>query len=277
MLAGPAQLLLSALLHASWNAALKRERDPRLAVLGVVASGLLFAVAAALLIPGGGFPDRRGLAWTVAAGLLEGLYFLTLAGALARSSYGAVYAITRGGAMALVWPAAALLLDQPATARGAGGAALVGLGVVLVALAGRQRASRGGLLLSLACAGAIAGYHLCYDRALFHGAARAPLFAVSLGVALPLLWLSARLRGGGGAPDRRSALRWLLCGGLLTGSFLLFLGGLAQSGAGPALTLRNTSVVFAQAIAAALGEPVPRRQLAGALLVMAGAVLLSLP
>jgi len=277
MLAGPAQLLLSALLHASWNAALKRERSPQLAVLGVVAAGLLFAVAGALLLPGAGFPDRRGLAWTVAAGLFEGLYFLTLAGALSRASYGAVYAIARGGAMALVWPAAALLLGQPVTARGAGGAALVGLGVLLVALAGRQHAGRGGLLFSLACAGAIAAYHLCYDRALHRGAAQAPLFAVALGVALPLVWLSSRLGGGGGAPDRPTLVRWLLCGGLLTGSFLLFLSGLASSGAGPALTLRNTSVVFAQAIAAALGEPVPRRQVAGALLVVAGAVLLSFP
>ncbi len=277
MLAGPAQLLLSALLHASWSAGLKRERDPQLAVLGVVAAGLLFAVAAALAAPGAGFPDPRGLAWTVAAGFFEGLYFLTLAGALARASYGAVYAISRGGAMALVWPAAALLLGQPVTARGAGGAALLGLGVVLVALAGRQRASRGGLLLSLACASAIAAYHLCYDRALHHGAAQAPLFAVALLVALPLIWLSSRLRGGGSAPDRRALLRWLVCGGLLTGSFLLFLGGLASSGAGPALTLRNTSVVFAQVIAVALGEPLPRRQLAGALLVVAGAALLSLP
>ncbi|MBI5069296.1 MAG: permease [Deltaproteobacteria bacterium] len=275
MIAGPAQLLLSALLHASWNALLKRERDPRWAVTGVVAAGLLFAAAAALLFPGAGFPTRAGLAWTVAAGLFEGLYFLTLAGALARASYGAVYAIARGGAMALVWPAAALLLAEPVTARGAGGAALVALGVVLVAWAGRQHASPGGLLLSAASAGAIAGYHLCYDRALVNGAARAPLFAVALLVALPLTWLAARLRGGGAAPGRGEVLRWLAAGALLTGSFLLFLGGLAESGAGPALTLRNTSVVFAQAIAAALGEPVPRRQLGGALLVVAGAALLA--
>jgi drug/metabolite transporter (DMT)-like permease len=34
-------------------------------------------------------------------------------------------------------------------------------------------------------------------------------------------------------------------------------------------------VVFAQGIAAALGEPLPRRQLLGAALVVAGAALLS--
>lgn len=286
MLAGSAQLLSSALLHAAWNAALKRERDPQRAVLGVLAAGLLFAVLAALVLPGirpsggvhlsgGAFPTRAGLLWTFGAGLFEGLYFLTLAGALARASYGAVYAIARGGAMVLVWPAAALLLGEPVTPGGAAGAALVGAGVLLVALAGRQHASRGGILLAAACAAAIAGYHLCYGRALHHGAARAPLFAVALATALPLVWLAARRREAGVPLDGRAVLRRLAAGALLTGSFLLFLGGLAASGAGAALTLRNTSVVFAQAIAAGLGEPVPRRQVVGSLLVLAGAALLS--
>jgi drug/metabolite transporter (DMT)-like permease len=38
-----------------------------------------------------------------------------------------------------------------------------------------------------------------------------------------------------------------------------------------ALTLRNTAVVFAQVLALAIGERVPPRQAAGALLVAAGA------
>ena len=59
------------------------------------------------------------------------------------------------------------------------------------------------------------------------------------------------------------------------GSFLLFLAGLAATGAGAALTLRNTSVVFAQAIALLMGERPPRRQLAGAALVVLGASLVA--
>jgi drug/metabolite transporter (DMT)-like permease len=159
----------------------------------------------------------------------------------------------------------------------AAGAALVGIGVVLVAVAGRAAASRGGIAFAGVCAASIAGYHLCYDRALFAGAAPAPVFAVALGVALPLAWASGRIRGGGGGVDARAALRWSVAGAVATASFLLFLAGLAQSGAGVALTLRNTAVVFAQLLAIAMGEPVPRRQLIGSALVVAGAALVSWP
>jgi drug/metabolite transporter (DMT)-like permease len=278
MMDGAPALLASAFLHASWNALLKRELAPERAVVGALAAALLAAAAAAAALPGRGFPARAALLWTLGAGAFEGLYFATLAAALQRASYGAVYAVARGGALALVWPAAVLLLREPVTPRGAGGAGLVCLGVVLVAVAGSERASRAGIAFAIACAASIAGYHLCYDRALHAGAAPAPVFAVALGVALPIVWATFRGRAGAGRrPDGREALRWCLVGALATASFLLFLGGLARSGAGPALTLRNTAVVFAQVLAAAMGEPVPGRQIAGSALVVAGAALLSWP
>jgi drug/metabolite transporter (DMT)-like permease len=275
---GPLELLASAFLHASWNAMLKREHRPQGAVLGVLSSALVFAAAAAWVRPGRGFPAVEGLLWTGAAGLFEGLYFLSLAAALSRASYGAVYAIARGGALLMVWPAAALWLNEPFTGRGAAGAILVGLGVAAVALAGHDRASRAGVALAAVCATTIAGYHLCYDRALLAGASPAPIFAVALGVALPLVWAAARL-GGEVAPagNWRDAIRRVAAGAVATASFLLFLDGLSLSGAGAALTLRNTSVVFAQLLAILLGERIPARQWIGAAFVAGGAAVLSWP
>ncbi len=274
---GPALLVVSALLHAAWNALLKRERSPQAASLGVLAAAVAFSAVAVAAWPGATLPRGAALGWAIGAGGFEAVYFVTLGEALARASYGAVYAIARGGALLVVWPAAALLLGEPVTARSAAGAALVGLGVALVAVAGRERATRGGIGLAVACAASIAGYHLCYDRALLAGAAPAPLFAVAFAVALPCVFGWAR-RGGAGAGwggGWRTPLRWAFAGALATASFLLFLGGLARSGAGPALTLRNTSVVFAQLLALAMGEAVPRRQLLGAALVVAGAALVA--
>ena len=276
MVLGPAWLLASALLHASWNALVKREREPQGAVLGVLAAALALSVPVALAFPGAGFPGRAALLWGLGAGAFEAIYFVTLGEALARATYGAVYAIARGGALVLVWPVAAAVLREPFTARSAAGAALVGVGVVLVAAAGRERASRGGIALAVACAASIAGYHVCYDLALAAGAAPAPLFALAFAVALPPVWAQARLSGRVAAGlDRRAVLRLSVAGALATASFLLFLVGLSSSGAAVALTLRNTSVVFAQLLAAALGEAVPRRQLLGAALVVAGAALVA--
>jgi hypothetical protein len=47
--AGTAALLASALLHAGWNALLKRERQPETAVLAVLAVAQVVAAGAAVL------------------------------------------------------------------------------------------------------------------------------------------------------------------------------------------------------------------------------------
>jgi drug/metabolite transporter (DMT)-like permease len=129
------------------------------------------------------------------------------------------------------------------------------------------------MAFSSACAASVAGYHLCYDRALATGAHPTSLFTVALATALPLVLLS--LRGQSAARDikfsPRSTLRFAFAGLLCTASFLLFLSGLAAAGAGVALTLRNTSIVFAQGLALVLGERPTRVQMAGAGLVVAGA------
>ena len=278
----PALLVLSALLHALWNALLKREPSPERSVAGVLGFAALTAAVAAFASPGAAFATRAALGWGLGAGAFEGLYFVTLAAALARADYGVVYTVARGGAMLVVWPAGALLLRQPITALALGGALLVAVGLALVGWGrsgGRTRRSARGLAFAVACAAAIAGYHLCYDRALAAGARPAPLYAVALAIALPaplVLALRARPAAAPGVGAARRALRWAVAGSVCTASFLLFLVGLAASGAAVALTLRNSSVCFAQAIAFAIGERPTRAQVAGALVVAAGATLVSL-
>ncbi len=276
MTSGALWLLASAFLHAGWNALLKREREPQVAVIGVLAAAVILAAAVALVLPGGGLPGRSAILWGIGAGLFEAVYFVTLGEALSRGTYGAVYAIARGGALVVVWPVAAALLREPVSARSGAGAALVAAGVVLVAAAGRVRASKGGIAFAAACAVSIAGYHVCYDLALGGGAGMAPLFSLAFAVALPLVWLHARLGGRTAAgADGRAIGRWAFAGALTTASFLLFLAGLDRSGAAVALTLRNTSVVFAQLLAMLIGERVPARQLAGSVLVVLGAALVA--
>jgi drug/metabolite transporter (DMT)-like permease len=269
-------LVTSAFLHALWNALLKRERQPQVAVAGVLAVALLLATVAALVSAGPSFGTRAALGWAFGAGAFEGIYFPTLAAALVRADYGIVYTVARGGAMLLVWPLAALLLREPVTAAGVLGACLVGVGLALTTgHPARRSTSRSGLAYAAVCAASVAGYHLCYGRALSAGARPTPLFAVSMATALPLVLVSlrGRLTAPGVQLSAGSTLRWAVSGVLCTASFLLFLSGLEAAGAGVALTLRNTSIVFAQGLALALGERPTRLQVVGAFLVAAGAAL----
>jgi uncharacterized membrane protein len=272
-------VLLSALLHALWNALIKRERDTEAATVGVLISAAVTAtiVAAISAVGGGAFPGARAFAWALAAGLGEGFYFLTLGRALARAPLGLAYTVARGGAIVAVWPLSVWLLGEPLTSAAAGGALLVLMGLVTTGGAERARFAAG-LGWSAACALSITGYHLAYKQALGAGARPSALFAVSLVLALALnLWRlpDARQRL---AQLARTRLPPLLLGGLLcTAAFLILLHALAGAGAGAVLTLRNTSVVFAQLLGALLGESLRPRQVLGGLLVVAGAILIGWP
>jgi uncharacterized membrane protein len=59
-------------------------------------------------------------------------------------------------------------------------------------------------------------------------------------------------------------------------SFLILMEALARGGPGYVLTLRNTSVLFAMAMAWRIGERPARAEIVGATLVAAGAALLAL-
>jgi drug/metabolite transporter (DMT)-like permease len=75
------------------------------------------------------------------------------------------------------------------------------------------------------------------------------------------------------------ARRWrrlCLIGTLCSVAFLLLLWGIARGGgAGLVLTLRNSSVVFATAFAALIGDRPSGHQVAGAVLVAGGAIALA--
>jgi drug/metabolite transporter (DMT)-like permease len=271
-------VLVSAFLHATWNAMLKRQPDPSTASAGVfVVCGAASAIVA--LAAGSGFGGGTPVVWSALSGLFEAGYIIALGAALGRAPLGPVYTISRGGALVGVWPLSVVLLGEPITVAAAAGAALVLAGLVCTGLGGSGVGDRrpGGLVAATASAAFIAGYHLCYKQALSTGGAPPAVFAVSLAVAAPLN--VARL-GAAGRARLRALVRqrpWpIVATGLVScASFLVFLIALARAGAGAVYTLRNTSILFAQILAFAIGERPTRAGVSGALLVAAGAILLA--
>jgi drug/metabolite transporter (DMT)-like permease len=272
-------VLFSAFLHALWNAALKEEEDTQAAAVAVLAVAAATAAAIVPLSRGPAFPQPAGIAWAAAAGICEAGYFATLAIAFRRAPLGLAYAVARGGSIAAVWPASILWLGEAVTARGIGGAAVLCAGIAALGLASRRLGASAGVAWAGLSALCIAAYHLCYKSALACSAQPAALFAASLAVALPINLSALGRRGLGrvGTCLRARPVGLAGAGIVAAASFLFLLVALEGSGAGAVVTLRNTSVVFAQALAWAIGERPGRLQVAGAVLVALGAVLLGWP
>jgi drug/metabolite transporter (DMT)-like permease len=279
-----ALVVLSALLHATWNALLRVEKDRDRALVAAVSTATLIAFVVASVRWALGeppFATVASAAWTVAAGVLECAYFVSLAKAFDRGRLGAVYTITRGGAILIVWPLSIGLFSERVTLLSVIGSAIVlgGLGLSSLGTGDAKTSRSGALAWATACAIAIAGYHLAYKGALREGGSPSAVFACALGVAT--LINVARLGAVGRAAvvsivrtrPSRVAVMGLVCGG----SFLILMEALAAGGAGFVLTLRNTSVLFAVALAYLIRERPRRVEIIGAILVAAGAILMAWP
>jgi drug/metabolite transporter (DMT)-like permease len=275
-----ALVLFSALVHASWNAILKTTRNPEHAVLGIAATSLATSGVVAI-ISQVTFPTRTTLAWCLVSGLLEAGYSLTLARALARAPFGPVYTIVRGGALAVVWPLSVVFFHEKITVLRAVGTVVVVLGLASAGFSDREAKSgrapnARGLIVAAVCALFVGAYYLAYKAALNTGGRPELVVLVSSSVSFVSILL---VQGGKGRVVidalRTDAVRILAAGMLSTLAFIAFLFAMAKSGAGLVLTLRNTSILFAQGIGFFLGEAPKRLAIVGAVLVTIGAILLT--
>lgn len=272
-------LISSAALHAFWNALVKKTGDPRVSLIVALSVSLLFT---AVILPFSALPYfacSESFWWAIAAGFFEGGYLVCLAIALEVTSMGTTYVISRGGAMLVVWLFSTSLLGEEITRHTILGSILVLTGIILTHPKSETKVTtKNKYAWAYLCAFFIAGYHLFYGQALKTGASPYPLFLLSLGIGLPIYLFSCdkeifhRI-----VPTTKKFPAVLLIGGICCSlSFLVFLKGLSYAGPGVAITLRNTSVIFAQVFAFWIGERPHKTQWVGALLVAIGAVFISL-
>jgi len=279
-------LATSAFLHALWNSWIKREEHKETFLITVIALGCALAwLGVATLARPNAF---AGLDWSLAAGVFEGLYLASLTRTLSLAPLAWAYALMRGGAMAMVWLLSGLILGERTGAYGFLGALLIfaGLWVPVMGIKITGSALTGltgqGLRAALLSATFISGYHFCYDRALEFGAEPYRLFAVSLSVSIPIMALNLlRLRAKAHLPSPAIILKnrpafLLLCATVVYWSFILFLMGLESTGAGFAITLRNTSIFYALVLAHLSGEKIQKLQILSCILIFVGAVFLGI-
>jgi drug/metabolite transporter (DMT)-like permease len=263
--------LAAAFLHAFWNLVLARARDVEAAtaIVGVVAI-MVFAPVAAVVWR----VDARVWPYLAASSTLQLAYFALLGGAYRRAELSVVYPISRGIAPVLVLAFGIVALRAATSVAQAGGVALVALGVLLVR--GLRPSARSGVVFGLAIACVIAAYTLVDKRGIRFAT---PIAYLELTLVPPsLVYAAAMLRLKGRAAVRAELAPWTVAAGIATFSaYACVLAALQRASAASVAAVRETSVVIAAALAAAvLKERVGPARLAGAALVVAGIALLSL-
>ena len=271
-----AAALLSALLHAGWNAAVKANRHPAQAMMAQMVLG---AILVAPLLFWTGLPAAGAWPWIAGSALLNLVTVHALLRAYEMGGFGIVYPVVRALAVLFVVPLAALV-----TGHLVGWGAFAGIAIIAASLGILAwDASRGhGLVLraigwaSLAGLGT-AAYILCDAQGV--RASGSPLaygFVASITNALAMCW--RQRRNGPVWPQLQG--QWLYATPVAVASmvsYLLILWVWAHAPVAPAAALRDTSAVFAILIAVVwLREPLTRTRLAAVLLAAAAVPLLRL-
>lgn len=271
-----AAALLSALLHAGWNAAVKANRHPAQAMMAQMVLGALLVLPLLLWT---GLPAARAWPWIVLSSLLNLVTVSALLRAYELGGFGIVYPVVRALAVLMVVPLAALV-----TGHLVGAGALAGIAVIAISLgvlawdASRGHGVRMGALGWAALAGlSTAGYILSDAQGV--RAAGSPLaygFVASIANALVMCW--RQRRAGPVWPQLKG--QWLYATPVAIASmvsYLLILWVWNHAPIAPAAALRDTSAVFAILIAVLwLREPFTRLRIVAVLLAAAAVPLLRL-
>jgi uncharacterized membrane protein len=257
----------AAFLHAGWNVLLAGSRDTAAATAGVLVYGVgLLAVPA--LVTGG--VSGEAVPFIAASAALELVYFVLLARAYAGGELSVIYPIARGSAPVVVLVFGATALNENVSAGAAGGVLAIATGVLLVGLVDlRTRAGTQidsplrDVWFGLAIGAVIASYTLVDSEAVEHADPIAYLALVIAPCALAYPFV-AKTR-----PDL--GVRSALTAAATFGAFLMVLAAFRLAPAAPVAAVRESSVVIAALLAAAvLQEAVSVRRIAGALCVVAG-------
>lgn len=266
--------LSSALIHASWNAALKGGRD-RVADAFLIAVGgiLTWLVVAAL----SGAPRSEAWPYLAASVLIHLVYWFALFSAYDVGDMSHVYTLSRGSAPLLVAIGAALTAQEIPPPMKALGMGLVSLGVLLVGAS--PRAPLKATLWALGIGVCIASYSLVDALGARVAGNAVTYVAWTSGVmGIPMIAFTLWRRGARQLlKDAAVApLRGIFIGIISFAGYGLVLWAQTIAPIAQVTALRETSVVFGAMIAfLVLRERLGARRWAGAAVVAAGAGLIA--
>ncbi|WP_413671313.1 EamA family transporter [Massilia cellulosiltytica] len=269
-------VLGAALLHASWNTLLKRRGEPLLATVLVVAGSACVAI---LLLPFLPAPARASWPFIAASGVVQAAYFLLLIETYRDGQVSHAYPLMRGCAPPLVANVNGPLTGDRLSPGQWVAMLLICGGVLGLGLAAPAAGARRTTVFALLTAGVIAACTLIDGQGVRRSGAPAAytLWIFLLTGAWVGAW-TARGRMGALVAFARAHPLVAPLGGLASvGSYGIALWAMTRAPVAAVAALRETSILFATAIAAfILREPIGRARLAAVTLIACGAVAMRL-
>jgi len=269
-------VLLTALMHASWNA-MVRAGDDRLSSLALMTGTT--ALMALPVLPFLPLPNLE--TWAILAFTLipHTGYKLFLARAYTHGDLGHVYPIARGSAPLLVAIGAFLLLGETLSLWAIGGLVLVTGGIMSLAWKkrGGTAEERKATLYALITAGFIATYTM--SDGIGGRVAESPLtYVFWLFLLDGSLFFAIGLKQRGWKSLRATRSVWTVAfggGALQMIAYTIVIWAMSVAPLGPISALRETSVIFAAILSAyMLKEPIGRIGIAAAVTVALGVALI---
>jgi drug/metabolite transporter (DMT)-like permease len=268
-------VLFAALLHASWNALIKARSDPFLATVMLAAGA---GLVGALVLPFVAAPLAPSWPFIAGSSLIHVLYCALLVEAYRNADMSHAYPLIRGSAPLLVALAAPLVGDRLSASQWAAVGLICAGSLALYASArGHMKGARRTTLFALLTACATAAYTLVDGAGVRRSGAPVgyTMWTIGLtgvGVLALGLWQRPRdvLRYA-----RDNAPLSVLGGAISLSSYAIALWAMTLAPVPVVAALRETSILFATAIAALfLREQIKPARLAAVLLVACGAALM---
>ncbi len=263
-------LLIGAMLHAGWNALVRRDPDRNAAAVTVAGGG---AVIGLVLVPFLPAIAPGAVPYVLASGIIHLAYFALIGRAYRHGELSIAYPIMRGLAP-LIATIAAVVLVEPASAKVLVGVIVVATGVVSLGADGLRK--RHAIGAAFGNAFVIAAYTLVDGLGVRISGSPAAYVAWIL-LASGVVTVAGHIVGRGRTAVAELTARVplaLASGGMTYAAYGIALWAMTLAPIGAVAAIRESSVLFATAIGAAmLHEKFGTTRWLAAVLVVAGLVL----
>lgn len=271
-------VLAAAVMHAGWNVLIKLKLDRFLSLCLIQTLMGFMGLAMLAVLP---WPSAASVPYAMTSGLLHLGYFLFLARSYRTGDLSQVYPIARGAAPLLTLAATWALMHEDVSLLGGAGVAVLVLGIWMISLIGQRGLRLDGMTLFFAIGTSVFVAAYTVVDGLGGRISGEPSGYAGLVFVFDAVFLSGAafaMRGRGILRDVAPYWKTGIVGALLSvGAYWIAIWAMTHAPIASVAALRETSILAVMLLSMrVLKETVTWPRLAGAVLIVAGALLIRL-